>query len=441
MSDDVLSQLAQRLAPAPERPWRRLARPDQLPPPGSWRVWLVSCGRGWGKTRAGAEWLVGLAMSVPGDYCVLGGTFGSARDVCAEGPSGVLSVALPGEVTHYGRSLGEIRLRNGSRIHLKSADEPDRLRGHSFRAGWCDELASWRRPDDVWHSALLPSVRLDPGLICVTSTPRPTPLLRELLGRDDGTVAVVHGSTWANEANLSESALAELRERYQGTRLGRQELEGLLLEDVEGSLFMASMFDDNRVAEPPELGRIVVGVDPSATSGGDLCGIVVAGVAGSGPDAHYYLLEDASLQASPQRWATRVVAMFGKWKADRVVAEKNMGGEMVEQVLRQAAPNLPLRLVHASRGKMTRAEPVAALAEQGRLHVVGVLPELEDEACSWVPGLSRSPDRMDAMVWAVTALAEGRTGRRLTAYPRTVRRRPTPNPAPTTDPLVVSERR
>lgn len=408
--DPAFSRLARSLGPRPERPWHRHARPAQLPPPGDWRIWLCVSGRGWGKTRAGAEWLLELAMTIPGDYLVLAGTFGSARDACSEGGSGLLNVALPGEVTRWNRSLGELALANGSRVYLRSADEPDRLRGFSFRAAWCDELSTWRRAEDVWHAALLPAVRLDPGLICVTTTPRPLPLLRELLARQDGSVAVVRGSTWENEANLSTAALHELKERYEGTRLGRQELGGELLEDIEGALWNLSLFEDQRVAEAPPCDRVVVAVDPAVTSNtsSDETGIVVAGVTGRGPEARFFVLADESLRASPHKWASRVVNAYHHHKADRVVVEVNQGGDLVESTLQTVAANLPTRKVRATRGKQLRAEPVVSLYEQGRVHHVGVLAELEEQATTWIPGVSRSPDRVDALVYALTDLAEGR---------------------------------
>lgn len=363
-------------------------------------------------------------MTTPGDYCILAGTFGSGRDVAIEGSSGVREVAQRGEVVKYSRSLGELLLSNGSRLYLKSADEPDRLRGHSFRAVWCDEIATWRRADAVWHEALMPSLRLDPALACVTTTPRPIPLVKELLGRTDGSVVVTRGSTWENADNLSPSALRELRERYEGTRLGRQELAGELLEDVEGALFTLEMFDMNRVEEAPELSRVVVAVDPSVSAHGkgDLCGIVVAGVAGDGPDARFYILADESVRGSPKKWASRVVVAHEKWQASRVIAESNQGQALVEQTLRAVSANLPVRLVHASRGKALRAEPIVALFEQGRVHTVGPAVQfaaLEEQATTWVPGEGPSPDRVDALVYALTELSgKGHRKSRMSRYAR-----------------------
>ena len=411
MTDRTLAGVAARLRPRAARRsrWCEQARPEQLPPEGEWSVFVAMAGRGWGKTRTGAEWILEQGLAFPGTtWAVVAPTFGAARDICAEGPSGILKCAQDGEVLRWVRSLGEIHLAGGSRIFIRSADEPDRLRGHNLSGAWLDELAAFRYGEKLWHEALMPAVRVAPAKVVATTTPRPVPVLKALLARDDGSVIVVRGSTFDNAASLSRHALNELRTRYEGTRLGRAELGGELLEDVEGALFSLADFEANRVEESPEMDRVVIGVDPSTTAGGDLCGIVVAGVAGSGPDAHFYVIEDASIQGSPKKWANRVAAMYAKHNADRIVAESNQGGEMVEDTLRAIHANLPVRTVHAHRSKQVRAEPVAALAEQGRLHVVGMMAELEEQCCTWIPNLGRSPDRLDAMVYAVSSLAEGR---------------------------------
>ena len=380
---------------------------------------MVLAGRGWGKTRSGAEWVLEGALSHPSsDWAVVAPTFGAARDVCAEGPGGILAVARPGEVVHYVRSLGEIRLSNGSRIFTRSADEPDRLRGFNLSGAWCDELALFRYPA-VWYEALVPAVRHPPARICVTTTPRPTGLLKDLLGRRDGSVVVSRGRTWENAANLSATALTELQARYEGTRLGRQELEGELLEDVEGALWTLSMFDDSRVETAPELERVVVGVDPSvsAQGTGDETGIVVAGIADRGQDARYYVLADASLSGSPHAWALKVASVYDRHRADRVVVEVDQGGGLVEDTLRAVDANLPVRTVNAKRSKQLRAEPIVALYERGKVHHVGILPQLEEQMTTWVPGIGRSPDRVDALVYALTGLAEpARRKRRMMRY-------------------------
>jgi phage terminase large subunit-like protein len=377
----------------------------------------VLAGRAWGKTRSAAEWTLESALTHPGtDWAVIAPTFGAARDVCCEGPSGILRVAEKREVVHYVRSLGEIRLANDSRVYLRSADEPDRLRGLNLSGAWCDELALFRYGEKLWYEALMPAVRHDPARIMVTTTPRATPLLKDLVGRTDGSVVLTRGSTFDNADNLSRTALAELRARYEGTRIGRAELGGELLEDVEGALWHLALVDEFRVTEAPDLGRVVVAVDPSvsATGSGDETGIVVAGVCGSGPEAQFYVLADESLRTSPQGWASRVAVAYERWGADRVIAETNQGGQMVSDTLRHVAPNIPVRTVHAQRSKQLRAEPCVALYEQGRVHHVGVLAELEDQMTGWVPGVGRSPDRLDALVYALTDLAEGRIRRRRT---------------------------
>ena len=412
---DALSWVAGRLGPPPERKWHRIARPQQLPPPGEWSTWLVLAGRAWGKTRSAAEWTLENALAHPGsDWAVIAPTFGVARDVCCEGPSGILRVAEKREVSHYVRSLGEIRLANGSRVYLRSADEPDRLRGLNLSGAWCDELAMFRYGETLWYEALAPAVRHSPARVVVTTTPRATPLLKDLVSRKDGSVVLTRGSTFDNAENLSTTALAELRARYEGTRIGRAELGAELLEDVEGALWNLALFDEYRVTEAPECSRVVVAVDPAISSGpnSDSTGIIVAGVIGSGPDAQFFILEDATLKASPQKWASKVASVYAKHRADRVVAEVNQGGALVEDTLRAINANLPVRTVHASRSKQLRAEPVVALYEQGRVHHVGVLPELEEQACTWVPGVGKSPDRLDALVYALTDLAASRRHRK-----------------------------
>jgi predicted phage terminase large subunit-like protein len=254
----------------------------------------------------------------------------------------------------------------------------------------------------------MPALRIGDPKVVITTTPRPIPLLREFLSRDDGSVVVTRGSTFDNAANLSAQALAELRRRYEGTRIGRQELEGELIDDVEGALWGRDLVEPYRVARVARgmLVRIVVAVDPAVTAGedSDETGIVVAGV---GSDGQGYVLEDLTCRLPPDAWARRVVHALRKWGADRIVAEANNGGALVETVLRTVDPALPIKLVHASRGKLTRAEPVAALYEQGKVRHVGAFPELEDEMCTWVPGASDSPDRLDALVWALTELSPG----------------------------------
>lgn len=364
-------------------------------------------GRGWGKTRTAAEWLAWQATRNPNTrWAIVAPTFGDARDICAEGVSGVVTVLRQyGMLQNYNRSNGEIILNNKSRIKLFSGEEPDRLRGPQFHGGWFDELASFKSQDafDQYRFAL--RLGEHPQTI-ITTTPRPTKAIKDLAKRDD--VKVIRGATFDNAANLSESALAEMRSRYEGTRLGRQELYGEIIDDVEGALWTRDLIEQNRVTEQPPLVRIVVGVDPAVTSGenSDMTGIVVAGVTA---DGHYYILEDASMRTSPETWARKVVDLYHKWQADRVIGETNNGGDMIELLLRQVDNTISYKKVTATRGKLIRAEPVAALYEQHRAHHVGGYAELEDQMCNWMPDSGESPDRMDAMVWAITELMANQT--------------------------------
>lgn len=365
-------------------------------------MWLILAGRGWGKTRTGAEDQAYYALTNAGArLAVVAPTAASARDVCIEGESGLLNVIPSPLIQDWNRSLGEMALTNGSRFKLFSADEPDRLRGYQHHRAWCDELASWRYPD-AWDQLLL-GLRLgqDPRVV-VTTTPRPVALVRNLLTRDG--VVVTKGSTFENAANLAPAALAQLRSRYEGTRLGRQELEAEILDDVPGALWQRKMLDEGRIDTLPDMQRVVVAIDPAVTSGedSDETGIVVCG---RGVDGHGYVLADRTCKLSPDAWARRAVQAYEQFHADRIIAEVNNGGDLVERVIRTVGGHYPYRPVRASRGKLTRAEPVAALYEQGKVHHVGSFPELEDQMCMYTPdGYDGSPDRVDALVWALTDL-------------------------------------
>lgn len=320
-----------------------------------------------------------------------------------EGESGLLNVLPPEAVAKWNRSLGELVLFNGSRAKLFSADVPERLRGPQHHVAWADELAAWRYAEalDQLRFGLRLGVR--PKLI-VTTTPRPVPLLQGIMRQKQG-VHITRGSTFENAANLAPAALEELKNRYEGTRLGRQELYAELLEDVPGALWSHQQIDALRVKAPPPLVRILLAVDPAVTSsaGSDATGIVAVGL---GDDKRAYVLADATLSAPPHQWARKVVALYESLKADLVIGEVNQGGDLVESVLRTIAPELPYRAVRANRGKLLRAEPVAALYEQGRVHHVGTFAALEDEMTRFAPGLieQNSPDRVDALVWALTEL-------------------------------------
>jgi predicted phage terminase large subunit-like protein len=390
------------------------ARPTQLPPEGDWRTWLIMSGRGFGKTRTGAEWIVDEALEVRGSYAVAAPDFGDGRDICIEGESGVLEVLRRRRPDMHlervwNRSLGELTLPNGSRLKVVSAEKPDGFRGWNFAGAWCDELAAWPRAD-AWTQLRLAN-RLGRARTLVTTTPRPVKLVKDLVAREGAGVHITRGGTYENAANLSDEYLEEIERTYAGTRIGRQELYGELLLDTPGALWTLAMIDPHRVADVPPLQRIVVAIDPAVTSGddADMTGLVVAGL---GYDGHLYVIADRTLRASPERWAQAAVDLFDEYEADRIVAEVNNGGDLVESVLRAIDPNVPVRSVHASRGKRVRAEPVAALYEQGRVHHAGALADLEDQLTGWTPESGTSPDRLDALVWAITDLAIENPGKR-----------------------------
>ena len=402
----ILSQLSPEQAETLLFDWAYWARPEQLPPTGSWRVWLLLAGRGFGKTRSGAEFVrarigTGQARRV----ALVGPTAADVRDVMVEGNSGLLAIAPDTDRPLYEPSKRRVTWDNGAIATLFSADEPERLRGPQHDLAWCDELAAWRYPA-AWDMLMF-GLRLggDPRAV-VTTTPRPARLIRELLA--DPKVVVTRGRTLDNAGNLAPGFLDQIVRRYEGTRLGRQELDGELLEDVPGALWQRGTIEAARLAVLPELARVVVAIDPAAASGehADETGIVVAGrdAAGQG-----YVLADASGHYAPAEWARTAVVAYHTHHADRIVAEVNNGGEMVEAVLRTVDANLPFGAVRAARGKVARAEPVAALYEQGRVHHLGALPQLEDQMCAFSGDFDRnaagySPERVDALVWALTEL-------------------------------------
>ena len=377
------------------------ARPSQRPPAGDWRTWLILAGRGWGKTRTGAEWLLSLKDTCP-RMGIVAPTFADARDTCVEGESGLRAICPRGDIDRWNRSLGELVFSNGARVKLYSGDQPDRLRGPQNYAMWYDELGAFKYAQAAWDMGMF-GLRLGDNPRCiVTTTPRPIPLIRRLL--KDATTHVTTGSTYENRDNLAPAFFADIVSRYEGTRLGRQELNAELLEDVEGALWTRDALEANRTAQPGDMVRIVVGVDPKANAAADSeTGIVVAA---QGTDKRYYVLDDASINGTPEQWARQVVATVRKWRADRVVVERNQGGDMVASTLRAIDANLPIREVYATKGKYTRAEPISALYEQGKVRHVGAFPKLEDQLCTWLPG-EDSPDRLDAMVWALTDLSAG----------------------------------
>ena len=382
----------------------QLARPEQLPTEEDWSVWLYLAGRGAGKTRTAAEWMAWEAIKSPKTrWAVVAATFSDVRDTCAEGESGLVSILKRyGALENYNRSMGEIRLTNGSRIKLFSADEPDRLRGPEFHGAWCDELAAWRY-EDTWDQLQF-GLRLgEHPRTLVTTTPRPVPIIKRLLERTDGSVKLVRGSTFDNAKNLAPSALAQLRARYEGTRLGRQELYAEVLTDTPGALFTQALIDDKRVQHYSDFTRVVVAVDPAVTlsEDSDETGIVVVGL---GADGRFYVMADRSCKDTPLGWSKRVVQAYEDYQADRVVVETNQGGSFIETTLRQINPNMAITGVVAKIGKRLRAEPISSLYEQGRVSHIGTFDALEEQMVSWLPDSGNSPDRLDALVHGIASL-------------------------------------
>lgn len=385
---------------------QRSLRASQVTPSGDWRTWLILAGRGWGKTLTGAEDVKAYGLAHPGArIAIVARTISDARDTCVEGQSGLLGVLPRGSVLTWNRSLGELILTNGTRYKLFSAEEPDRLRGPQHHRAWCDELASWGEgtKERDWPTAwdmLQFGLRLgaDPRTV-VTTTPRPTKIIKHLISADS--VVTTRGHTGENAANLPPAFLAEMERRYGGTRLGRQELAAEILADTPGALWTWAMLGDRKPA--PDLTRVVVAIDPAVTSGEDAdeTGIVVAAL---GVDGRGYVLADRSCRLSPDGWARRAVGAFEDLAADMIVAEVNNGGDLVEQTIRTVRRSIPYRKVHASRGKAIRAQPVAALYEQGKVSHVEAFPDLEEQLTTWTPESGTSPDRLDALVWALTEL-------------------------------------
>jgi phage terminase large subunit-like protein len=381
--------------------WWAWARPDQRLPDGDWTYWLILAGRGYGKTRTGAEtvrqWIADGFQYVN----LIGATADDARDIMVQGESGILAICPRRERPEYKPSQRALLWPNGAKSLIFTADEPERLRGKQHEKLWADELAAWRYAESWDQAKFGLRLGIKPQAVA-TTTPRPTAMVRALLA--DSATHVTRGNTADNRANLAPSFFDAILKRYEGTRLGRQEIDGELLDDNPNALFTVTDIDRARVRTAPELQRIVVAIDPAATSGeeSDETGIAVAGVNGD----HGYVLADRALRASPEKWARRAIEAYYEFKADRIVAESNNGGEMVASVIRSADANVPVKLVTASRGKAIRAEPVSALYEQGRVHHVGSFPALEDQMTQFDPSETsqKSPDRMDALVWAVTEL-------------------------------------
>lgn len=396
---------------AAECEWLIEARDAQLPPSGDWRVWLILGGRGSGKTRAGAEWVSGMALGLApfatracGHIALVGETFADAREVMVDGPSGILSVSRASR-PRYETARRRLLWDNGAVASLYSSEDPDGLRGPQFDAAWCDELAKWKNPQATWDMLQF-GLRLgDFPRQVVTTTPRAVPLLKTLM--TDHSVAMTHMRTSENASNLADGFMQAINQRYAGTRLGRQELDGELIEERAGALWSRERIEQCFEPEAPQLVRILVAVDPPASSGksSDACGIVVAGIDENG--IGHVLADESMSMAKPHQWARRAIALYHSFEADAILAEVNQGGEMVAAVLSAEDASVPVLMRRASRGKWLRAEPVAALYEQDRVRHAGRFPALEDEMCDFAPeGLSsgRSPDRLDALVWALGEL-------------------------------------
>ena len=395
-----------------EYDWGFWSRTDQRPPESDWRVWFVMAGRGFGKTRMAAEWVRAQAEA-DGTLriALVAATLHEARTVMIEGESGLLAIAPDEMRPTWEPSLKRLVWPTGAIANVFAASEPDGLRGPEHHIAWADEVAKWDNSEPIWDNLMMTMRLGDCPRIVATTTPRAIPLVRRL--QKEGGVAITRGTMDANRAHLPNSYRAAMHEVYGGKRLGRQELLGEFLEDVEDALWTRDLIERCRVVGKTTLKRIVIGVDPPASKTGDACGIVAVG---KGADGKAYVLADHSVKGrSPEGWARAVAAAAEAWGADRVVAEVNQGGDMVESTLRAADVGMPVKKVHASRGKVARAEPVAALYEAGRAFHAGAFPELEDELCGLISGggyegPGRSPDRADALVWAMTELMLGKRG-------------------------------
>ena len=385
--------------------WKCNARPKQLRPPGAWRYWLVLAGRGFGKTRTGAETVRAWVDEGYSIIHLVAPTSADARDVMVRGESGLLSCFPDWQKPDYEPSKRLITFHTGAQAHIFSADEPERLRGPQCEAFWADEMCAWRYPQDAWDNLTF-GFRLgsDPRAV-ITTTPKPIKQLKELMTHPS--CVITRGSTYENRANLAPGFFEDVIRRYEGTRVGRQELNAEVLEDTPGALWRMALIDQNRTRDIPrdQFVRVVVAIDPAVTANEESneTGIIVAALL---RNRHVLVLDDLSCKETPLGWAQIAVDAFKEWRADRVVAEVNQGGDLVEGNLRAVAPGVPFRAVRAKRGKMLRAEPIAALYERNMVHHVGAFPELETQMCAYVPGADSqaSPDRMDALVWAITEL-------------------------------------
>jgi len=414
--------------------WHLFARDKQIAPPGSWRTWLPLAGRGWGKTRVGSEWIrenvSGKTPLSPGRFkriALIGETVSDVRDVMVKGDSGIMSITPKDYRPTYVANRRALVWPNGTEALMFSAIQPEQLRGPQFDAAWCDELAKWRYAQYAWDMLQM-GLRLgECPQALVTTTPKPIDVLKDIIA--DPSTVVVRGATFENAGNLSGGFIDYVKRKYSGTRLGRQEIEGMMLDAVEGALWTDKNISDNRIRFEFEEGksesdarnkfvqknidRVCVAVDPPVTSGekADECGIIVGGVSGDARNqsSRGYVIEDCSEQGlTPRGWAEKAVAAYHRHNADIMVAEVNNGGELVETVVRQVDPNVNYKAVHASKGKFARAEPVSALYEQNRVCHIGTFDELEGQMTTFtlegLPDPNKSPDRVDALVWCITKL-------------------------------------
>ena len=391
--------------------WCKTARPKQITPKGEWNVWLILAGRGWGKTRTGAQDVAFYGLTKPNSrIAIVTPTFGDSRDTCIEGVSGLLTCLDPSLIDNWNRSIGELVLKNGTIYKTFSAEQPDRLRGPQFHRAWCDELGSWKN-EEAWDQLLF-GLRLgEKPQVIITTTPKPTDIIKELVNSKDS--LVTRGSTFENQDNLAESAVKKLKEKYEGTRLGRQELFAEILEDVEGALWNRNMISKallKSTEELPTLVRTVVSIDPAVTHNkqSNETGIVVCA---KGIDDKFYVLDDVTGKYSPDAWAKMAVETYYKYEADKIIAEVNNGGDLVERVIRTIDTNVSYGSVRATKGKYLRAEPISALYEQQRVRHIKPFQFLEDQMANYNPTTFKgSPDRLDALVWGLTELS-ARTGK------------------------------
>ena len=410
---EVLSQLGPKKTEELQHTWEFWARPEQIEPEGDWNVWIALAGRGWGKTRAGVEWVRHQIKSGKKRIAAVAPTNSDIRRVMVEGESGFLSVCWKGDKTYRGGKLGfpnwsptnrTLTWENGAKVEFYSAEDPERLRGPQFHAAWADEVAAWRNQQDVWDMLQF-TLRLGrKPRVMVTTTPKPTKLMRALIASPQS--HITRGSTFDNIDNLAKPFLETVKKEYEGTRLGKQELYAEILEEADGALWTTEILDGCAIEKKdiPELNRIVVSIDPAVTAKteSDMTGIIVAGIDVNGIG---YVLEDATDRYSPAEWAAKAISLYQSYSADRIVAERNQGGDMVRRTLEAEDETVPIRLVHASRGKMARAEPISALYERGKVKHAKGLDELETQMRTWEPlGSLGSPDRLDACVWALTDL-------------------------------------